>query len=116
MLEDAVSESVPADVRLPAAAGQRGGRPEVAALLVADVKGLPARIAHAVVVPWTEAELVRVLAPGAGLAAFRNDASEVRVRQHVHPRRRCFPPTRGRNHVFPPIRRESSEPVEEDQV
>src|SRR5512140_3965235 len=116
MLEDAVPESVPADVCLPAAAGQRGGGPEATALLVTDVKGLPARIAHGVVVPWTEAELVRVLSSGAGLAAFRNDAAEVRVRQHVHPRRRCFPPVRGRNHVFPPVRRESSEPVEEDQV
>ena len=116
MLEDAVAESVPADVRLPPATGQRRGGPEAAALLVTDVKCFPARIADGVVVPGSEAELVCILAPGAGLAAFRDDASEVRVCQHIHPRRRRFLTVRGRNHVFAPVRRESSQPIEEDQV
>ena len=116
VLEDAVAESVAADVRLRAAAGQRRGRPEMAALFVAEVKGFSARIAHGVVVPGSEAELVGILAPRAGQAALRDDGSEVRVGQHIHPRRRRHLPVRGRNHILAPIRGESSQPVEEDQI
>ena len=113
MLEDAVAEAVPADVRCRAAAGQRRGRPEVAALFVAEVQGFAARIAHRVVVPRGEAEFVGVLAPGVGLTALRDDGAEVRIRQHVHPRRRRHLPVRGRDDVLAAIRRESAEPVEE---
>ena len=45
MLEDAVAESMAAHVGHLSAAGKRRRRPEVAALLVAQVKGFPARIA-----------------------------------------------------------------------
>ena len=116
VLEDAVAESVPADVRRRSAAGQRRGGPEVAALFVAEVKGFSARIAHGVVVPGSEAELVGILAPGVGQAALRDDGSEVRVRQHIHPRRRRHLPVRGRNDVLAPIRGESAQPVEEEQI
>ena len=88
VLEDAVAESVPADVRRRSAAGQRRGRPEMAALFVAQVKRLSARIADRIVVPGREAELVGVLAPGVGQAALRDDGAEMRVGQHIHPRRR----------------------------
>ena len=57
-----------------------------------------------------------ILAPGVGQAALRDDGSEVRVRQHIHPRRRRHLPVRGRNDVLAPIRGESAQPVEEDQI
>ena len=71
MLEDAVAESVAADVRGRPAARQRRGRPEVTALFVTEVQGFSARIAHGIVVPGREAEFVGILAPGVGLGRSR---------------------------------------------
>ena len=116
VLEHAVAESVPADVGRRPAHGQRHRRPEVAAVLVAQVEGLTARIAHRVVVPGTEAELVGVLAPGVAESALGDDAAEVRVRQDVHPRHGRDLPRRGRNDILAPVGGEASETVEEDQV
>ena len=70
MLEDAVAESVAADVQVRSAPGQRRGGPEVAALFVTQVEGFSARIAHGVIGPGSEAELVGILAPGVGKAAL----------------------------------------------
>ena len=88
VLEDAVAETVASGVRRCPAAGQGRGGPEVAALFIPEVKCLSARIAHGVVLPGSEAELVGILAPGVGAAALRDDGPEVRVGQHIHPRRR----------------------------
>ena len=115
VLEDAVAEAVPADVGSVSAGEWRGG-PEVAALLVAEVEGFAARIAHRVVPPGREAELVGVLAPRVCRAALRDDGAEVWVGQHVNPGRRRHLPGGGRNHVLPPIRAEPPEAVEEDEV
>ena len=87
MLEDAVAEAVPNDVRRRAAGRQRRGRPELAGLFVADVEGLAGEVAHRIVVPGGEPEFVRVLAPGVGAAAFRNDGAERRIGQHIDPGR-----------------------------
>ena len=57
-----------------------------------------------------------ILAPGVGHAALGDDGSEVRIRQHIHPRRRRHLPVRGRDDVLAPIGGESAEPVEEDQI
>ena len=88
----------------------------MAALFVTDVEGLAAGVADGVVGPGGQTELVGVLAPGAGQTALRDDGPELRVRQDVHPRRRRGLPGRGRDHVLAPIRGESSQPVEEDQI
>ena len=88
----------------------------MAALFVAEVEGFAARIAHRVVGPGREAELVGILAPGVGQAALGDDGAEVRVRQHIHPRRRRHLPVRGRDHILAPIRGEPSQAVEEDQI
>ena len=88
VFEDAVAESVPGDVRRRPAAGQRHRGPEVAAFFIADVKGLPARIAHRVVVPGGEAKLVGILGPGVGGTALGQNGPEMRIRQDIHPRRR----------------------------
>src|SRR5437879_1675614 len=116
MLEDAVAESVAADVRIRSAPGQRAGGPEVAALFVTEVEGFSARIADGVIGPGSETELVGILAPSVGKAALGDDSSEVRVCQHVDPPRGRRLPVRGRDHVLAPIRSESSEAIEEDQI
>ena len=117
MLEDAVAKAVPADVGLGAAARQRRGRPEVAALLVAEVQGFAARIAHGIVVPGSEAELVSVLAPGVGRGRSpRSTVPKCGFASTFTHGAGVTCPVRGRNDVLAPIRRESAEPVEEDQI
>ena len=66
VLEHAVAESVPAHVRLHAPARHGHGRPEVPGLLVAKIIGLAAGVAHRIVAPRSQAELVRVFRPGIG--------------------------------------------------
>ena len=70
VLEDTVTEAMPSDVRRRPAAGQWRGRPEVAALFITEVKRLTTRIAHGIVSPGSEAELVGILAPGVGKPAL----------------------------------------------
>ena len=62
--EDGVAEAMPGDVGRSPTAGRRRRRPEVAALFIAEIKGLAARIAHRIVGPGREPELMGVLAPG----------------------------------------------------
>src|SRR6185295_7308776 len=50
MFEDAVAETMPGDVRTGATDGQRHRRPEIAALFIANVEGLSARVADRIVV------------------------------------------------------------------
>ncbi len=114
VLKDAVAEPMSALVVTDAGARQWRGRPEMAAVFVAQIKDFPARIAHRVVVPGCEAELMGVLAPGVGKAILRDDGSKVRIRQHVHPRCRCCLPGRGRDDVFASIAGKSSQSIEED--
>ena len=115
-LEDAVAEPVADHMGHRLAGGQGRGRPDAAGLFVAQVQRLSARIAHRVVMPGREAEFVRVLAPGVGNAAFRDHRSELRIRQHVYPRRRRYLPGCEGNDVFAPVAGEAAQPVAEDQL
>src|SRR3990172_2419145 len=63
VLEDTVAKSVPGYIMHRPAAGKRRGGPEMAALFIAEVECLSARITHRIVVPWCEAELVGILRP-----------------------------------------------------
>src|SRR5258705_13356338 len=85
-------------------------------LVIAKVKGLPARIGHWIVVPWGEAVLVRVLAPAVAATTLGNDGSECRVSQHVDPRRGGHLARRCVDDVLASIGSESAEAVEENQV
>src|ERR1041385_947384 len=116
VLEDAVAEAVPRDVGRGAAAGLRRRRPEVSALLVSQVKAFAARLAHRIVAPRGEPELVGILAPGVARAAFRDHGAEVRVRQHVHPRSRRSLCGRSRDDVLAPVGAESSGAVEKLEI
>ncbi len=116
MLEHAVAEAVPADVGRSTAPGQRRRRPELTGFLVAQIERFAAGVAHRVVFPRRQAEFVGVLGPGIGLAAFRNDAAELRVGQHVDPRRRGQLIRCGGDDVLASIRREAAQAVGQDQL
>ncbi len=58
------------------AAGPGRRRPETSTFFVTEVERFAVRIAYGVVRPWREKKLVRVLAPGVGAAAFRDDRAE----------------------------------------
>ena len=88
----------------------------MAALFIAEVECFSARIAHGIVVPGSEAKLVGILGPGIRRAALRDDGSEVRVRQDIHPWRRRHLIMRGRNDILAAIRGESAESVEKQQI
>ena len=88
----------------------------MAALFIAQIEGLAADIRDGVVVPRGEAELVRVLAPGVGSAAFRDDRAKVRIRQHIHPRGGRDLSRLQANDVLVTVGREAAETVEEQQV
>jgi len=66
--------------------------------------------------PWSEAELVGILAPGAGKTALRDDGPKCGFGQHIHPRRRRHLPVRGGNNILAPIRSESAQSVVERQI
>src|SRR5271157_137655 len=116
MLEDGVAKSVPGDVRRCPAAGQWHGRPEMAALFIAEVERFSASITHGIVIPRSEAKLVGILGPGVCRATLRDDGSEVRIRKDIHPWRRRHLIMRGCNDVLAAIRGESAESVEKQQI
>src|SRR4029077_4935672 len=116
MLEDAIAEAMPANIRCRPTAGQRRGRPEMAPLFVTEIQGFSARIAHRVVLPWSKAEFMGVLAPSVGLAVLRDDGAKVRISQYIDPRCRRHMPVRGRDYMLAPSRRESSQSVEKGEI
>ncbi|HLA28545.1 MAG TPA: hypothetical protein VJZ49_11690 [Syntrophales bacterium] len=116
MLEDGVAESVPGDVGHRPTAGQRHGGPEVTPLFIAEVERLPARIAHGIVMPGSEAKLVGILGPGVGRAALGDDGTKILIRQDICPWRRRHLVRRGGNDVLVTVRGESAESVEKQQI
>ena len=116
VLEDRVAEAVADDVGRRAPGGQGRRRPELAGLLVAQVKGLPGRVPHGIVAPRRQAEFVGVLHPGVGAAAFRDDRAEGWICDHVDPRGGRHLPGAEGDDVFVAIAGEAAESVLEDQL
>ena len=116
VFEDAVTEAVTADVGHRAAARQRCRRPDMAAFLVAQIQGFAAGGADRIVAPWCQAEFVGVLAPGVAQAALGDDGSEIRIRDHVDPGRRCSLRLRGGDHILAAVGAEAAVVVAEDEV
>ncbi len=116
VLEHAVAEAVPRDVGRGAAARQRRRRPEMRAVFVAQVERLAAGFAHGIVAPGSQPELVGVLAPGVAKAALRDHGAELRVGEHVDPRRRRALAGRSRDYVLAAIGAESAHAVEKPEV
>src|SRR3546814_358606 len=85
MVKYAVAETMPARIGALAPAWPGRRRPELAGILVPDVKRFARRVADRVVGPWRQPKLVRVLAPGVGATTFGDDGPEPRVGKHVGP-------------------------------
>ena len=88
----------------------------MSALLVAQIKGFAAGIAHWIVVPRREPELMGVVTPGVGHTTFGDDGAEALIGQHVHPgcwRRFC---ARGGDDIFTTVGRESAQPIVVKQI
>ena len=66
--------------------------------------------------PRRQAELVGIFAPCVGCAALGNNAAELIVCQYIDPGRRSNFPALRVDHVFAPIRRETTETVPQDQI
>ena len=88
----------------------------MAAFLVAQVICLGVGVADRIVRPRRETELMRVLAPGMGAAALRDQRAERRVGQDVYPRRRGHPCGHAGDDILASIRRETAQSVLQDQV
>ncbi len=116
VFEHAVAETMAGDIIAHAAARQGRGRPELPAFLIAQVKRFAAYIGYRVVAPRCEAEFMRIFAPGVGLAAFRNHAAEMRVRQYVDPRRRGGLASSRRDDVFAAVRGKATQAIEKLQA
>src|ERR1019366_934895 len=71
MFEDAVAESMTADIGGNAAHGRGRGRPVLARLFVAKVTRFAAGVGDGIVIPRSEAILLRVAGPRAGATTFR---------------------------------------------
>ena len=93
--------------------GQRRRRSTAPRVVVADVEHLARRIAHRIVRPGGEQVLLAVDGPRAARARLGHEASEVRVGEHVDPRRRRPLPRAEDRHVLPPVGVEAAEAVEE---
>ena len=116
VLEDAVAESVAAGVGPFAAPGQRRRRPEPSRRFVAQEECLAARIRDGVVVPRRETELVRVLVPRIDRPILGDQATEVGVGHHVHPRRRRDLAFGRDDDVLAAVRAEAAQSVVHDKV
>ena len=118
-LEGAVAEAVAGDVGARLAfrrRRQRGRRPELAGLLVAQVDRLAAGVGDRIVVPRRQPQLVRVLAPGVAAAGLRDDAAEARIGDDVGPGRRRPLARRRRDDVFAAVAAEAADAVEQPQA
>ena len=83
VFEHAVAESVPAHVRFRASPRHGRGRPEVPRLFIAQIICLATGVAHRIVAPRSQPELVRVFRPGISQCRprkprFRNSRSPAR--------------------------------------
>ena len=115
VLEYGVAEAVANDVGRFAAGRERSGRPEIAALLVANIERLGGGVSNGIVMPGGEPQFVAILGPGVGASAFGNDRSKLRIGEHVDPGQRGGLPGLERNHIFPAVGGKSAQPVVEDE-
>src|SRR5687767_7124646 len=90
VLEGAEAGTVRHDVLGMVANGGWRRRPELAVLLT-QVEHFPGRIRHRVVVPGRQAEVLRVVHPGAAGTGLGDAAAHALVRDHVRPRCRWQP-------------------------
>src|SRR5580658_4489068 len=117
VLEAAVALSVPGnEVRygIP----DRGGRwsPDLAAVLVAQIKHFARAIRDGIVRPGRQLVLVTVLRPGESASLGRDLKAKSGIGDNIDPRSGGGLPRTQTRHVFAPVGCESSKSVEEFQI
>ena len=96
-----------------AAAGRlRRGRPEAAAVFVANVDRLAAHVGDRIVGPGGEPELVAVVHPRAAAARFGDHGADTGIGQAIDPWCGRADARVKQDHIFAPISREAAEAVE----
>ena len=111
MLVHAVAKPVACQIVAFAPGRQCRGRPDTTGILVAQVEGFPCAVAHRIVMPGRQAKLVRVFGPGVTGRAVADDAAELRIGQHVRPRRRSVLTGTQSDQVFAAISRKRADTV-----
>ena len=113
MFVDAVTEAMADAVIALASTRQWRWRPHPTAVVVAQVVGFAGDIGDRVAGPRRQSELVRVLAPGITRPAFADDATKLRIRQHVRPWHWRVLAAREPDHVFAAVFAETAATVVE---
>jgi hypothetical protein len=117
VLEPAVARPVVGDVRrFVAPDRQRGGAPQVAAVVVSDVDRLASGVGHGVIRPRRQLILAAVLRPGVAGSRFGDLEPKSLVGDDVEPRRRRRLGWPQDGHVFAPAVGEATQTVEELEV
>src|SRR5579864_7986587 len=116
MLEDAIAEPMPGDIRSRSAGRQRCWRPEISGLLITQEKCFPGCIGHGIVVPGSETKLVSILSPRIGRTALGDHRAKIRICYYIHPGRRRHLVLGDGDHVLAPIASESAQSIELNQV
>src|SRR3990172_10822523 len=95
---------------------QRRWAPQLATLLVPDVDRLARGVAHRIVRPRGELVFAAVDRPCVPRTRFGDLEAEARIRDHIHPGGRRALSLAKERHVFPSLRREPAEAVEELEI
>ena len=116
VLEHGVTKTVTNDIRCRATRGPGRWRPELARLLIANVKCLTGCVLDGIVAPRSEPEFMGVLKPGVSAAAFRNDRSERWIGQHIDPRSRSHLAGLESDDILVPVASKTAETILKDQL
>ena len=115
VFENRITKTVADHIRHLPPGWQRRGRPELPGLLIADIKGFTGSILHRIIAPGREPELMRILQPGVGRAAFGDDRSEGWIGQHIHPRGRGHLTGLQGDDIFVAVPGETAQPIGKNQ-
>src|SRR5262249_45086575 len=115
-LKDGVAPAMPRDVAYGGPRWQRRGRPEPAAVFIANVERFASCTGHRIVVPGRKSKLVRIPRPRVAAHALGNHGAKTRIRDDIHPRRGRGPIARADDDVLASIRREAADAIEESQI
>ena len=108
---------MPGSVSRARVADRRGRRPpNLAGLLIAQIQHLAGTIRDRIVRPRSDLMFPAVEGPGEAAAVGRNLKSKVWIGDDVDPRRGCRLSRPQKRHVFPALRGEPSEAVEEFEI
>ena len=116
MLEHCVAKAMTNDIGRSAAGRQWCGRPELSGLLIANIESLSSAVKDRIIAPWSQSEFMRVLNPGVGGTALRNNRPEVGIGQHIDPWRRSHLSRLEGDDILVTVGRKAAKTVLEDKL